>query len=178
MGNFPLRKLMVTSIIIFAIVNIGSVFCKEYSTVKEKFNASMTTFNPPSSVLPVSTQPSAKLLSTIESLSTTTPITKENVNATIAMVESTTTGRGTMAPAKAQTKGWVKSARKLNATSSGFSGAHSPPRFQDHLGAIDCDLPVLPRESRLWRGNETHELNLPLTVSCIACYITQSPQMT
>lgn len=37
-------------------------------------------------------------------------------------------------------------------------------KIQDKLGAIDCELQILPKESRLWRGNETHELNLPVTV--------------
>ncbi|GBP20658.1 hypothetical protein EVAR_16531_1 [Eumeta japonica] len=41
----------------------------------------------------------------------------------------------------------------------------APARLQERLAAIDCDLPLLPNESRLWRGNETHELNLPITVS-------------
>nr|XP_021206314.1 delta and Notch-like epidermal growth factor-related receptor isoform X1 [Bombyx mori]XP_037867212.1 delta and Notch-like epidermal growth factor-related receptor isoform X1 [Bombyx mori] len=66
------------------------------------------------------------------------------------------------------TKGEVKSARrqKLNTSSSALgTPAHSPARLQERLGAIDCDLPVLPRESRLWRGNETHELNLPVTMA-------------
>lgn len=52
----------------------------------------------------------------------------------------------------------VKSAsrQKSSATSA---------RPQERPGRIGCDLPLLPRESRLWRGNETHELHLPLTVS-------------
>jgi hypothetical protein len=33
------------------------------------------------------------------------------------------------------------------------------------LESLSCDIPPLPTESRLWRGNETHELMLPITVS-------------
>lgn len=68
----------------------------------------------------------------------------------------------------ANTKDVVKSAgkQKLNTVSSALgSVAHSPVRTQERLRLVDCDLPVLPRESRLWRGNETRELNLPVTMT-------------
>lgn len=43
--------------------------------------------------------------------------------------------------------------------------ARTPSRLDERLEALDCDIPLLPAESRLWRGNETHELMLPITVS-------------
>ncbi|CAH2050388.1 unnamed protein product, partial [Iphiclides podalirius] len=166
MGNLPLRKLMFTSIIIFAIVSFGVNFCEASSQIAKEVETLTTIFSPPTTDMPASTQSSAKQLNSTLPLSTATSTTKGNVNETIATAKSTTTARGTKAPTEAETKSPVKSARKLNATSA-FSGvAHSPPRFQDHLAAIDCDLPLLPRESRLWRGNETHELNLPVTEDC------------
>lgn len=42
--------------------------------------------------------------------------------------------------------------------------ARTPTRLDERLQALDCDIPLLPAESRLWRGNETHELMLPITV--------------
>ncbi|KAJ0182534.1 hypothetical protein K1T71_001903 [Dendrolimus kikuchii] len=100
--------------------------------------------------------------------STATSTTKETIktiNAYVSTASPTTTRHSTMR-VYASTKGVVQSARrqKLN---SGFSAlgptAHMPARPQERLGPVDCDLPVMPRESRLWRGNETHELKLPLT---------------
>lgn len=40
-----------------------------------------------------------------------------------------------------------------------------PSRLEEKLESLSCDIPPLPTESRLWRGNETHELMLPITVS-------------
>jgi hypothetical protein len=40
-----------------------------------------------------------------------------------------------------------------------------PSRLEEKLEFLSCDIPPLPTESRLWRGNETHELMLPITVS-------------
>lgn len=48
--------------------------------------------------------------------------------------------------------------------------SHNPNRLDERLQALDCDIPLLPAESRLWRGNETHELNLPITVSVSIIY--------
>ncbi|XP_021942797.1 delta and Notch-like epidermal growth factor-related receptor isoform X2 [Zootermopsis nevadensis] len=39
-----------------------------------------------------------------------------------------------------------------------------PSRLEEKLESLSCDIPPLPTESRLWRGNETHELMLPITV--------------
>lgn len=115
------------------------------------------------------TKRSAKLLESTVVPTTATSNTKESAKTTKAYVasESPTTVHHSTAKVYTSTKGVVKSARrqKLNTSSSGLAGAHSPARLQERLGAIDCDLPVLPNESRLWRGNETHELNLPVTVS-------------
>ncbi|XP_022822085.1 delta and Notch-like epidermal growth factor-related receptor [Spodoptera litura] len=95
--------------------------------------------------------------------------TKNSLKTTKAFVatESPATARHSTTKVYTSTKEVVKSARrqKLNTSSSALGAAHSPARLQERLGAIDCDLPVLPRESRLWRGNETHELNLPVTMA-------------
>ncbi|KAF2904396.1 hypothetical protein ILUMI_01786, partial [Ignelater luminosus] len=38
-----------------------------------------------------------------------------------------------------------------------------PSQLEEKLQSLSCDLPLLPSESRLWKGNETHELLLPIT---------------
>lgn len=173
MKNLPKRKLVVMSLIFLAFISVvvcGNSTNSNYTTVKDETEA---TQNASPSTEPPLTQSSGKLLYSTLSPSTATSTTIANINRTKehATTESTTTMRtNTKAISTAKTKGAAKSARKqkLNTTSSGFSGkARSSARFQDHLGATDCDLPLLPRESRLWRGNETHELNLPVTVSKI-----------
>lgn len=114
-----------------------------------------------------STEQTVKLLDSTVELTTST--TKEGTKTTKAYGASeslTTPARLSTTRVHKSTKGVLKSARrqKLNTSSSALGAT---PRFQERLGAIDCDLPVLPNESRLWRGNETHELNLPVTVSLI-----------
>lgn len=109
----------------------------------------------------------------VEPLETTvTPITsttKKSIKPSKA-TESPTT-RYSTAKVYVNTKSVANSARRqtLNTRSSALdeAAAHSPARSQERPRAMDCDLPVLPTESRLWRGNETHELNLPVTVSII-----------
>lgn len=38
-------------------------------------------------------------------------------------------------------------------------------RLEEKLNSLDCDIQNLSADSTVWRGNETHELNLPITVS-------------
>ncbi|OWR53685.1 weary isoform C [Danaus plexippus plexippus] len=110
-----------------------------------------------------STASSVKPLGTTEPLSTATPTTKESVKTTKEFAtEYPTTSQKVTTQEYVNTRSTLKSSKtpKLSNTNS---TSHSITQLQDRLGAIDCDLPVLPRESRLWRGNETHELNLPVT---------------
>lgn len=112
-----------------------------------------------------STASSVKPLGTTEPLSTATPTTKESVKTTKEYAtEYPTTSQKVTTQEYVNTKSTLKSS-KTPKLSNPNSTSHSITQLQDRLGAIDCDLPVLPRESRLWRGNETHELNLPVTVS-------------
>lgn len=39
------------------------------------------------------------------------------------------------------------------------------PAFEEKIDSLSCDLPLLPSQYRIWKGNETHELLLPITVS-------------
>ncbi|KOB79373.1 Uncharacterized protein OBRU01_00250 [Operophtera brumata] len=141
---------------------VGASFCEIASSKEEIKRVSssempaLATFNP-------RVEPSQ---STVTS-TTATSTTKRSFRTTKAYEgngSQTTTERHST-KVHASTKGVVKSTRKQKLNSSSSVGvAHSPGRLQERLGAIDCDLAVLPRESRLWRGNETHELNLPVTV--------------
>lgn len=165
------------SILIFSI--IGNCLCDA------KFNSTKDVNVPPTSSAPTttllstevdySTKSSVKLLQTSVPLNARALTTREDAKTTKGTVttEDPTTVRKVTTQVYASTKGSLKSARrqKLNTTSSALGNAvHTSTRLQDRLGALDCDLPVLPRESRLWRGNETHELNLPVTVSCFYDY--------
>lgn len=38
-------------------------------------------------------------------------------------------------------------------------------RLEEKLNQLDCDIQNLSADSQVWRGNETHELNLPVKVS-------------
>lgn len=38
-------------------------------------------------------------------------------------------------------------------------------RLQEKINTLDCDIQALSPDSTIWRGNETHELELPITVS-------------
>lgn len=121
-----------------------------------------------SSQAPTTTfKPSTKPLESTVTLTTASQTTKRSFRTTKAFeaTESPTTTERHSTIVHASTKGIVKSARRQKLNSSSSAGTHSPARIQERLTAIDCDLPVLPRESRVWRGNETHELNLPVTVS-------------
>lgn len=38
-------------------------------------------------------------------------------------------------------------------------------RLQEKINSLECDMQNVPSDSNVWRGNETHELSLPNTVS-------------
>lgn len=48
--------------------------------------------------------------------------------------------------------------------------------IEEKIQALACDVPVLPTEYRIWKGNETHELLLPITVS--SSELTISPHIS
>ena len=149
---------------------VGICFCEHDNETNETKTSS--TLQTPNTDFMHSTKSSSKPLQTTVPLRAT-QTTQKTFKTTkgYASTDSTTTTRKTTTQVySTSTKNLLKSARrqKLNTTSSApGSTIHTATRLQDRLGAIDCDLPVLPRESRLWRGNETHELHLPVTVSLI-----------
>lgn len=168
-------SLYTTFILVISIAKIG--FCESPSgtdNVTEGINTSEVSFTPE-----LFTQQSVSVKNTTEkilqAISSFTPSTTKQTIKTEAphsTTESSTTIRYSTTHTYVSTKAFLKTARwqKLNTTSSTLENAvHSSSRFQERLGAVDCDLPVLPRESRLWRGNETHELNFPVTVREFLC---------
>lgn len=162
-------KMTTVPTVLLMILFVGDSFCNVTlnSTVEIKGTSSSPV--PTTTEFIHSVKSSAKPSVATVPPSTEASTTKESIKTTKAYItteRSTTTRKATQATASI--KGLKKFARrrKLNATSSTLGAVHSSTRLQDRLGALDCELPVLPRESRLWRGNETHELNLPETVSC------------
>lgn len=160
--------LLVRTVLIVSL--ICACFGQTTLASKEEIKTTSSTQATPTTSFMHFTKRSAKPLESTVVPTTATSNTKESAKTTKAYVasESPTAVHHSTAKVHTSTKGVVKSARrqKLNTTSSGAT--HSPARLQERLGAIDCDLPVLPNESRLWRGNETHELNLPVTVSYLS----------
>ncbi|XP_048489260.1 delta and Notch-like epidermal growth factor-related receptor isoform X2 [Plutella xylostella] len=120
---------------------------------------------------PVPTEPSSvKLLAKNATSSTPLPTTKENAGTTkraYISTESAATATASYFKKYPSSKGQVKSASRGKSNTSGgvAAAAAAAARPAQRPGDVDCDLPVLPRDSRLWRGNETHELRLPVTVA-------------
>lgn len=153
----------------------GACFCEVTLAAKDEIKASSSS-EAPTTAFKHETKPSVKPLEfTVAPIQTSTTNETTKTTKAYTSTESPTTASLSTTKVYVSTKAVVKSARKqkLNTSSSGGGSAvHSPARLQERLGAVDCDLPVLPRESRLWRGNETHELNLPVTVNIQHSYIS------
>ncbi|XP_013191200.2 delta and Notch-like epidermal growth factor-related receptor [Amyelois transitella] len=143
---------------------VGDCFC-EISTVKDEIKSITST----QASAAFSKKASVKLLDPTVAPSSAMLTTKGNRKTTKMLManESSTTARYSTTKVHASIKAVVKSARrqKLNTSSSGTASAGHSARLQERLAALDCNLPVLPSASRLWRGNETHELNLPVTMA-------------
>ncbi|XP_072943623.1 uncharacterized protein wry isoform X2 [Epargyreus clarus] len=159
--------LPILTILFFSFMSVS--VCESTPIDKDEMKAPLSTQRPIATDFKLSTKSRVKPSKFTVPLPTASLTTKESVETTKALLkavtESPTLARNSTTETYTSTKGFVESARqKLNTNSSWLgNGSHSASRLQDRLGAIDCDLPVLPRESRLWRGNETHELNLPVT---------------
>ncbi|XP_055838632.1 mucin-2 isoform X2 [Episyrphus balteatus] len=63
--------------------------------------------------------------------------------------QSTTTTTTTTGPTKASKSKPISRPRILS-------------RLQEKINSLECDIQTLPSESHIWRGNETHELMLPV----------------
>lgn len=164
-GHRAPHSFLMTTALILSLA--GACYCELTLSSKDEIKTVSSSQAP--TTLPLK-KLNAKPLETTVVSTTPSSTTKNSLKTTKAYTatESSSTARLSTAKVYISTKGVVKSARrqKLNTTSSALA-AHSPARLHERLAAIDCELPVLPRESRLWRGNETHELNLPVTVSIL-----------
>lgn len=166
-GRETPHYLLMVLVLILSLVGAG--LC-EIASSKDEIKRVSSSETPTLTTFKLRVEP---LKSTVTS-TTATSTTKRSFKATKAYeaTESPTTTERHSTKVHANTKGVVKSPRRQKLNSSSSVGvAHSPARLQERLGAIDCDLAVLPRESRLWRGNETHELKLPVTVSITQYYV-------
>ncbi|KAH9636535.1 hypothetical protein HF086_014796 [Spodoptera exigua] len=159
-----LHSLLMACALILALA--GACYCDHTLSSQDEIKTISTSQAP--LTLPLKKVYTKPLVTTVAATAASST-TKNSLKTTKAVVatESPATSRHSTTKVYTTTKAVVKSARrqKLNSSSSALGAAHSPARLQERLGAIDCDLPVLPRESRLWRGNETHELNLPVTMA-------------
>lgn len=122
-------------------------------------------------LLPTTTAPFTSTKNTKESAETSTKAhssttTTSAIHTTRVMHERTKDGEEISTRGKLNTATSVGDNRAMSRTAAAavVAPTRSSGRLQD-LAPIDCDLPTLPRESRLWRANETHELNIPFTVS-------------
>jgi hypothetical protein len=80
----------------------------------------------------------------------TNPIREKLLNTNKVPIEST--------PIREPPKQVVNNAQQT-------SRPHVLSRLEEKLNTLDCDIQNLSADSMVWRGNETHELNLPITVS-------------
>lgn len=99
-----------------------------------------------------------------------TDVTKAGIEVTTSIKEkSTKPDETTVSQVNGSTtifSSATSSTTESNPAEHGYP-ARTPTRLDERLQALDCDIPLLPAESRLWRGNETHELMLPITVRII-----------
>jgi hypothetical protein len=156
-----------------AIVSIMAIVAQAFTTMpldttQRTRRMSTTTFIPSTTV----TKPLQKTTTT-----TNVPTTKEIQLTTVSpRVEPTTTivvttqkamETSKTEPAMKMTSESVQTTQTTSAATNPAERnylARTPSRLDERLEALDCDIPLLPAESRLWRGNETHELTLPITV--------------
>lgn len=108
-------------------------------------------------------------LSPIQTISDFIPLSTVSLTkrTTVEQYESTTPYVSTKTPHTTVNSKVVKVIVKedtRNKSHQPVPTTHVITKTSDKIGVIDCDLPILPKESRLWRGNETHELNLPVKV--------------
>lgn len=49
--------------------------------------------------------------------------------------------------------------------------------LQEKINLLECEIANLPQETNVWHGNQTHTLNLPITVSFFSYYINCSGKL-
>jgi hypothetical protein len=139
----------------------------EYSTTKfynskELYNEILHKGTRPSSLPPKATSKPANLIR--EKLLSTNkiPIEASHISKT-SSVSPTSTSTTSTVPAS------TTILPTIITTEEQFTMPTSHPRvlsrLEEKLNLLDCDIQNLSADSTIWRGNETHELNLPITVS-------------
>jgi len=107
------------------------------------------------------TPPKSVDKSTASPSSTTSTSTSTTTTTTIA---SPTT---TMATLLATARTRPSAANPTKTASKPIARPRILSRLQEKINSLECEIPNVPQDSHLWRGNETHELLLPIVVSSL-----------
>ncbi|XP_032571707.1 uncharacterized protein LOC6617417 isoform X2 [Drosophila sechellia] len=105
------------------------------------------------------TPPKSVDKSTASPSSTTSTSSKTTTTTTIA---SPTT---TMATLLATARTRPSAANPTKTASKPIARPRILSRLQEKINSLECEIPNVPQDSHLWRGNETHELLLPIVTT-------------
>ncbi|XP_055919378.1 serine-rich adhesin for platelets [Eupeodes corollae] len=97
----------------------------------------------------LSSKPSTPSQSSSTPIPNTNPNPNLNSNATPTPYSTVDSQSTTTGPTKASKSKPISRPRILS-------------RLQEKINSLECDIQTLPSESHIWRGNETHELMLPV----------------
>lgn len=78
-----------------------------------------------------------------------------------------TTTMATPMPLLATARTRPQSANPTKTASKPIARPRILSRLQEKINSLECEIPTVPQDSHLWRGNETHELLLPIVVSAL-----------
>ncbi|KAK4872265.1 hypothetical protein RN001_016389 [Aquatica leii] len=138
---------MKSVLLVFSFILLHLTYLKGFNVTKK---VKITT---PASTSTFSNFPTSSI--TTESTTTVQASTYLDVSSTT--VAATTTGYVTSDSNTTTTSVTTENKQNVHA----FHKIH----LEEKLRSLSCDLPLLPRDSRVWKGNETHELLLPTTIS-------------
>ncbi|KAH8333828.1 hypothetical protein KR059_003698 [Drosophila kikkawai] len=89
--------------------------------------------------------------------------TSTSTSASASAVPSTTTMTSPMLLATARTR--PQAANPTKTASKPIARPRILSRLQEKINSLECEIPTVPQDSHLWRGNETHELLLPIVTT-------------
>lgn len=97
-------------------------------------------------------------------------VNQKSTKASVANTESSTAAAISANTTAIKNVMYKSLTSKLTINSSNSEKPYSRPRvltrLQEKINSLDCDMQKsIPTDANVWRGNETHELNLPTTVS-------------
>ncbi|KAL7724861.1 hypothetical protein ACLKA6_017302 [Drosophila palustris] len=101
----------------------------------------------------------------------TPPVASEKLEVVAAKVKVTTTSQTTSSPSSTSTSTYTSipsSRHPANLAKSASKPIARPrilSRLQEKINSLECEIQNVPQDSHLWRGNETHELLLPIVTT-------------